>query len=52
MSFSMETEKENKLCFLGFEVICKQGKFTATMYRKPAFMGVYSSFESFFTISL
>ena len=32
MSFSMETEKENKLSYLGFEVICKQGKFTDTMY--------------------
>ena len=48
MSFSMETEKENKLSFLGVEVIREQGKFTTTVYRKPTFSGVYSNFESFY----
>ena len=47
MSFSMETEKENKLSFLDVEVIRKQGKFTTTIYRKPTFSGVYSNFETF-----
>ena len=47
MSFSMETEKENKLSFLDVEVICEQGKFTTTVYRKPTFSGVFSNFESF-----
>ena len=47
MQFSMETEKENKLSFLGVEIICKQGKFITTVYRKPTFSGVYSNFESF-----
>ena len=47
MSFSMETEKENTLSFLDVEVICEQGKFTTTIYRKPTFSGVYSNFESF-----
>ena len=47
MSFSMETEKENKLSFLDVEVICEQGNFTNTVYRKPTFSGVYSNFESF-----
>ena len=47
MSFSMETEKENKLSFLDVEVIREQGKFTTTIYRKPTFSGVYSNFESF-----
>ena len=32
MSFSMETEKENKLSFLDIEVIRKQGKFATTVY--------------------
>ena len=32
MSFSMETEKENKLSFLDVEVIHEQGKFTTTIY--------------------
>ena len=48
MSFSMETEKENKLFFLDVEVIREQGKFTTTVYRKPTFSGVYSNFESFY----
>ena len=51
MSFSMDTEKENKLYFFGIEVICEQGKFTTTIYRKPAFSGVYSNFESFLSLA-
>ena len=47
MSFSMETEKENKLSFLDVEIIREQDKLTATFYRKPTFSGVYSNFESF-----
>ena len=47
MSFFMETEKENKLSFLDVEIIREQGKFTATVYRKPTFSSVYSKFESF-----
>ena len=43
----METEKENKLSFLGVESTCEQGKFTTIVYRKPTFGGVYSNFESF-----
>ena len=48
MSFSMETEKENKLSFLDVEVILEKGKFTTTIYQKPTFSGVYSNFESFY----
>ena len=47
MSFFLESEKENKLSFLDLEFICKQGKFTATFYRKSAFSGTYSNVESF-----
>ena len=47
MSFSMETEKENKLSFPDVEVIREQGKFTTTIYGKPNFSGVYSNFECF-----
>ena len=47
MSFSMETEKENKLSFLDVEVIREQGKFTTTIYRKPTLSGVYGNFGSF-----
>ena len=47
MSFSMETERQKKFSFLDIEVIREQGKFSTTIYRKPAFSGVYSNFESF-----
>ena len=47
MSFSMETEKENKLSFLDVEIIREQGKFTTTIYRKPTFSGVCSNFKRF-----
>ena len=47
MSFSMETEKENKLSFLDVKVIREKGKLTTTIYQKPTISGVYSNFESF-----
>ena len=47
MSFSMETEKENKFSFLDVEIIREQGKFTTTIYRKLTFSGGYSNSESF-----
>ena len=50
MSFSMETEKENKLSFRDIKIIRKQGNFTTTVYRKPTFSGVYSNFESFYLL--
>ena len=37
MSFSIDTEKENKLSFLDVEIIREQGKFATTVYRKPTF---------------
>ena len=33
ISFSMETERQNKLSFLDFEVIREQDKFKTTIYR-------------------
>ena len=41
----MKTEKGNKLSFLDIEIICEQGKFTTTIYRKSTFSGVYSNFR-------
>ena len=48
----METEKENKICFVDVEIILGQGKFTSAIYQKPTFTGIYSSFESLFTFGL
>ena len=47
MSFSMETEKENRLSFLDIEIIREKDKFTTTIYRKPTLSGIYSNFKSF-----
>ena len=41
MSFPVETERQNKFCFLDIEVIQEQGKFSTTIYRKPTFSGVF-----------
>ena len=45
MSFSIETDKEDKLSFLGVEIVREQGKVTTTIYRKLTFSGVYRNFE-------
>ena len=47
MSFSMETEKENKLSFLDVKIMLKQGKFTTIVYLESTVSGVCSNFESF-----
>ena len=52
MSFSMETEKENKLSFVDVEVISDQGKFTTTVYLKPTFSGVYSFLPSVYKFGM
>ena len=38
MSFSMETERQNKFSFLDIEVIREQGKFSIAIYRKPTLL--------------
>ena len=43
MSFSMETEKEDKLSFPDVKIIREQGKFITAIYRKPTFSGVYGA---------
>ena len=47
MSFTIETEPENKISFLDVSVIREQGEFTTSVYRKPTFSGVYTHFDSF-----
>ena len=46
MSFSVETERQNKFSFLDIEVIREQGKFSTTIYYKPTFSGVYSKLQN------
>ena len=40
MSFTVETEQNNKISFLDGSVIREQGKFVTSVYRKPFFSGV------------
>ena len=47
MSFSMETERQNKFHFLDIEAIRDQGQFSTTIYRKQTLSSVCSNFESF-----
>ena len=47
MTFTIETEQENKISFLDVSVIRGQGEFITSVYRKPTFSGVYTHFGSF-----
>ena len=46
MSFTIETEQNNKISFLNVNVIREQGKFITSVYQKPTFSGVYTHFDS------
>ena len=47
MSFTIETEQNNKTLMLDVNVIREQGKFMTNVYRKPNFSAVYTPFDSF-----
>ena len=47
MSFTIETERNNKISFLDINFIREQGKFITSVYRKPTLSGVYTHFDSF-----
>ena len=47
MSFTIEREKQNRMSFLDITVIREYKTFTTYIYRKPAFTGVYTHFDSF-----
>ena len=40
ISFTIETEQNNKISFLDVNVIREQGKFITSVYQKPTFSGV------------
>ena len=50
MSFTIETEQNNKLSFLDVNVICEEGKFITSAYRKLTFSGVYTLLKAFYLI--
>ena len=47
MTFTVETEQNNKLLLLDFKIICEQTKYITSVYRKPTSSGVYTHFDSF-----
>ena len=47
MSFTIETEQNNKISFLDVNVIREQGKFITSVYQKPTFSGVHTHFHGF-----
>ena len=47
ITFTFEKECEGKISFLDVSVSREKGKFVTSVYRKPTFSGVFSSFKSF-----
>ena len=47
MSFTIESEKQNRMSFLDVQIICEDKTFTTSVYRKPTFSVVYTHFDSF-----
>ena len=47
MSFTIETEQNNKMSFLYVNGIREQVKFTTNVHRKLTFSSVYTHFHSF-----
>ena len=52
MSFTTEREKQSRMSFLDIAIIRENKTFTTSASRKPTFSGVYTHFDSFFTIYL
>ena len=50
MSFTIETEQNNKISFLDVNVIREQSKFIPSVYRKPTFSAVYTHFDTLYLI--
>ena len=51
IKFTVEQEENNSLSFLDIKIFLDSGKFQTLVYRKPAFRGVLTNFESFLPIS-
>ena len=47
ISITIETKQNNKISFLGPNVICEKCKFTRSVQQKLTFSGVYTHFDSF-----
>ena len=47
MSFTIESEKQNRMSFLDAQIICEDKTFTTSVYHKPIFSEVSRHFDSF-----
>ena len=47
INFTVEKENVGSLSFLDVKICRKNGKFVTSVYRKPTFSGVFTSYESF-----
>ena len=47
MSFTIESEKQNRMSFPDVQIIREDKTFTISVYRKPTPSGVYTHFDSF-----
>ena len=46
MTFTVATEQNNKISFSDVSIICEEGKFITSVYRKSTFSGVCTHFDS------
>ena len=47
MSFTIESEKQNRISFLDVQISREDKTFTTSVYRKPTFSGVCTHSDSF-----
>ena len=47
MSFTIQSEKQNRMSFFDVQIICEDKTFTTFVDCKPTFSGVYTHFDSF-----
>ena len=52
IKFTSEIENNSKLAFLDTTVLCENGKFSTSVYRKPTFSGLGLNILSFFSKDL
>ena len=51
INFTVEQENFGSLSFLDVKCVRKNGKFVTSVYRKPTFSGIFTSYESFISTS-
>ena len=47
LSFTIKSESQNRMSFLGLQIIREDKSFTTSVCCKPTFNGVYTHFDSF-----